>query len=42
LGSYHTAWQWLHRLRRAMVRQGRDKLSGTIEIDETSAIHGEP
>jgi len=35
LGSYHTAWQWLHRLRRAMVRQGRDKLSGTIEIDET-------
>jgi transposase-like protein len=35
LGSYHTAWQWLHRLRRAMVRPGRDKLSGTVEIDET-------
>ncbi len=35
LGSYHTAWEWLHKLRRAMVRPGRDKLSGTIEINET-------
>lgn len=35
LGSYHTAWQWLHKLRRAMVRPGRDKLSGIIEADET-------
>jgi transposase-like protein len=35
LGSYHTAWQWLHKLRRAMVRPGRDKLSGFIEVDET-------
>ena len=35
LGSYQTAWEWLHRLRRAMVRPGRGKLSGTIEIDET-------
>ena len=35
LGSYHTAWRWLHKLRRAMVRPGRDRLSGTIEIDET-------
>lgn len=35
LGSYHTAWAWLHRLRRAMVRPGRDKLEGTIEVDET-------
>lgn len=34
-GSYHTAWQWLHKLRRAMVRPGRDNLSGIIEIDET-------
>ncbi len=34
-GSYHTAWQWLHKLRRAMVRPGRDRLSGTVEIDET-------
>lgn len=35
LGSYHTAWQWLHKLRRAMVRPGRDRLSGVIEVDET-------
>ena len=35
LGSYHTAWQWLHKLRRAMVRPGRDNLSGIVEIDET-------
>ncbi len=35
LGSYHTAWQWLQKLRRAMVRPGRDKLSGLVEIDET-------
>ena len=35
LGSYHTAWEWLHRLRRAMVRPGRDRLSGTVEVDET-------
>jgi transposase-like protein/DNA-directed RNA polymerase subunit RPC12/RpoP len=35
LGSYETAWTWLHKLRRAMVRPGRDRLSGTIQIDET-------
>ena len=35
LGSYQTAWAWLHKLRRAMVRPGRDRLSGHIEIDET-------
>ena len=35
LGSYHTAWAWLHRLRRAMVRPGRDRLHGTVEVDET-------
>ena len=34
LGSYRTAWTWLHKLRRAMVRPGRDKLNGTVEIDE--------
>ena len=27
LGSYHTAWTWLHKLRRAMVRPGRDRLT---------------
>lgn len=35
LGSYQTAWTWLHKLRRAMVRSGRDKLSGWVEVDET-------
>jgi transposase-like protein len=35
LGSYQTAWEWLHKLRRAMVRQGRDRLSGLVEMDET-------
>lgn len=35
LGSYNTAWNWLHKLRRAMVRPGRDRLTGTVEVDET-------
>jgi transposase-like protein len=35
LGSYLTAWTWLHKLRRAMVRPGRDCLSGRVEVDET-------
>ena len=35
LGSYRTAWSWLHKLRRAMVRPGRDRLTGWVEIDET-------
>lgn len=35
LGSYKTAWVWMHKLRRAMVRPGRDRLSGTVEVDET-------
>jgi transposase-like protein len=35
LGSYHTAWGWLHKLRRAMVRPGRDRLSGVVEVNET-------
>ena len=35
LGSYNTAWKWLHRLRRAMVRPCREMLSGTVEVDET-------
>jgi transposase-like protein len=34
LGSYETAWAWLHKLRRAMVSQGRDKLHGIVEVDE--------
>ena len=35
LGSYKTAWTWLHKFRRAMARPGRDRLSGTVEVDET-------
>jgi len=34
LGSYQTAWAWLHKLRRVMVRPGRDRLSGDVEVDE--------
>ena len=34
-GSYETAWAWLHKLRRAMVRPDRDRLSGVVEVDET-------
>ncbi len=35
LASYETAWTWLHKLRRAMVRPGRERLSGWVEVDET-------
>ena len=34
-GSYETAWAWLHKLRRAMVRPEREKLVGDVEVDET-------
>jgi hypothetical protein len=35
LQSYQTAWTCLHKLRSAMVRPGRDQLSGRIEVDES-------
>jgi ISXO2-like transposase domain len=35
LGSYKTAGAMLHKLRRAMVRPGRDRLDGVVEVDET-------
>ena len=35
LGSYRTAWTWMHKLRVAMVRPGRDRLAGVVEVDET-------
>jgi transposase-like protein len=38
--SYKTAWTWLHKFRRAMVRPGRDRLSGVVEVDE--AFFGAP
>jgi transposase-like protein/DNA-directed RNA polymerase subunit RPC12/RpoP len=34
LGSYQTAWLWLHKLRRCTIRNGREQLSGTVEVDE--------
>ena len=34
LKTYQTAWAWLHKLRRAMVRPGREKLSGLVEVNE--------
>ena len=34
-GTYRIAWTWLHKLRCAMVRPGRDRLSGSVEVDET-------
>jgi transposase-like protein len=37
-GSYETAWTWLHKLRRAMVRPDRDQLGGigvSVELDQT-------
>lgn len=46
LRSYQTAWSWLHKLRRAMVRAGRERLSGYVEVDETyvggeeEGVHG--
>ncbi len=42
LGSYQTAWAWLHKLRRAMVRPGRDRLHGLVEVDETYVGGVEP
>lgn len=35
LGNYKTAWSWLHKFRRAIVRPGRERLSGRVEVDET-------
>jgi transposase-like protein len=35
LGRYETAWAMLHKLRRAMVRPGRDRLAGEVEVDES-------
>jgi ISXO2-like transposase domain/Transposase zinc-ribbon domain len=35
LGSYETAWAWLHKLRRAMVLPGRELLAGAVEVGES-------
>jgi len=35
IGSYQTAWAMLHRLRSVLVRPGRERLAGVVEMDET-------
>jgi uncharacterized protein YqjF (DUF2071 family) len=35
IGSYQTAWAMLHRMRSVLVAPGRDRLTGTVEVDET-------
>lgn len=44
-GSYETAWAWLHKLRRAMVRPERELLNGVVELDQSflgGRSHGKP
>jgi transposase-like protein len=42
ISSYQTAWAMLHRLRSVLVRPGRDRLAGTVEVDETYIGGEEP
>ena len=42
LGSYQTGWAILHRLRSVLVRPGRERLSGRVEVDETFFGGAEP
>jgi transposase-like protein len=35
IGSYQTAWAMLHRMRSVLIRPGRDRLTGTVEVDES-------
>jgi transposase-like protein len=35
IGSYQTAWAMLHRLRSVLVRPGRERLRGSVEVDES-------
>ncbi len=35
IGSYQTAWAMLHRLRSVLVRPGRERLEGVVEVDES-------
>ena len=34
-GGYQTSWTWLHKLRKAMIRPNRERLSGVVQVDET-------
>lgn len=42
IGSYQTAWAMLDRLRSVLVRPGRERLQGTVEVDETYIGGDEP
>jgi transposase-like protein len=42
IGSYQTVWAMLHRLRSVLVRPGRDRLTGVVEVDETYIGGEEP
>jgi hypothetical protein len=42
IGSYPTAWAMLHRLRSVLVRPGRERLAGMVEVDETFIGGEEP
>ena len=42
IGSYQTAWAMLHRLRSVLIRPGRERLTGLVEVDETFIGGEEP
>src|ERR1035437_4466618 len=42
LGSIQTAWAMLHRYRTVMIRPGRDRLRGDVEVDESFLGGPEP
>lgn len=42
IGSYQTAWAMLHRVRSVLIRPGRDRLTGRVEVDETFIGGEEP
>jgi transposase-like protein len=42
IGSNQTAWAMLHRLRSLLVRPGRERLRGEVEVDETYIGGEEP
>lgn len=42
IGSYQTAWAMLHRFRSVLVRPGRERLRGSVEVDEAYIGGEEP
>jgi hypothetical protein len=42
IGSYPTVWAMLHWLRSVLARPGRDRWTGTVEVDETYIGGEEP